>query len=1381
MGLVNFWFYDEEEFDFANGKLLLRGSNGSGKSVTMQSFIPLVLDGNKSPERLDPFGSRARKLEDYLLGEEGARSHEERTGYLYMEFRLGDLEQYLTVGMGLRARRGRPVDFWGFCITDGRRIGKDITLYREGISPEDGQESRIPLSKSQMRELAEAGGVFVTGQKDYMEMVNRYIFGFDTVEEYDELIKLLIQLRSPKLSKDFKPTVIYEIMNSSLPALSDEDLRPLTETIENMDQIKLHLDQLLKNQKAVSKLKEEYHRYNRLTLFERARAFNEGKLKQDEIRDKIKALEVNLEKDAQEIALLSESIASLEHEEEALRLKERQYLEHDAYKLEQQWVEQGHSLRDMEANKTQKQGVLKEKQKREWRLKAELGELEAKMATLQRQGQEILGEMDDLAEDIRFHDHEYDTIEFNRTGRKPFDFTAWNQDVLLYSQKLKEGRLALEAEIEANRIYDNLLKEQDTLVSGRDAASREEEKASEMVDTSRQGYMALIKSWAEENRIFNIFGENILAFNQLVLRYGEGKDLGDLQELLNSLYYPQFQKLDREKISLEHTRDQLAIEINDLMEELSKWKNKRDPEPERDPQVLNFRETLRKKGIPFIPLYQGIEFQVGLEDEQKGNLEAALEDMGLLDALIIPKRFQQKALELVKDGSDKVLCPSPKLMTTNLTQFLRPCRVDGQDIALEDIDDALTSIMAYRDDQGFYIEDDGSYGMGIAAGKARTENVSKYIGAESRKRYRLQMIENLNERLDELGTAMDGIRHRIDDLNNNMTDLEGDRGDFPNVEDLNTALELWHEAVRELKFLESKLLEHDILIGKQLKIVQERKAETYQKTKGLDLPPTLPAFINAEEGMSRYRDLLHQLDRNHHSLVSERRMTDTKDEQYRETQDDVDILKGELNQLGDKIRACRRMIEELEDLRSKPEFKEMQQEINRCIERIKEIPKEIRRAIDRSGRLQQAHITYKERLGAMEEDQGLIIKKTGLLYEGFIQEYNLGFTPLEENLKEGRTMEEFPGIILKEWKQWADRWGMDKALMGERLQRATYEALPELTEYGIALSTAFDASAGEDFDLIGIRAEFRRFVLTARLEGRQVSIYELDRWLGQEIDIHDNLLRDTDRQLFEEIIMQTVGRKIRAKIYRAEEWVKNMNRLMGERDASNGLAFYLQWKPKVAQNEDELDTGDLVNILRTDANILRVEDFNRVTEHFRSRVDRAKRMLDNNAHGQTFHNIIREILDYREWFEFVLYFRKEGENRRELTNRAFDRMSGGEKAMAMYIPLFSSVYSRYESGGEQAPRLISLDEAFAGVDEKNIRDMFQLTEELEFNYIINSQILWGDYDTVGRLSICELLRPNNADFVSVIRYLWDGECKRIILDDQRDEVAATRKWAGKNG
>ena len=51
IGLINFWYYDEQEFPFVKGRMLLRGSNGSGKSVTMQSVVPRLLDGNMSPER----------------------------------------------------------------------------------------------------------------------------------------------------------------------------------------------------------------------------------------------------------------------------------------------------------------------------------------------------------------------------------------------------------------------------------------------------------------------------------------------------------------------------------------------------------------------------------------------------------------------------------------------------------------------------------------------------------------------------------------------------------------------------------------------------------------------------------------------------------------------------------------------------------------------------------------------------------------------------------------------------------------------------------------------------------------------------------------------------------------------------------------------------------------------------------------------------------------------------------------------------------------------------------------------------------------------------------------------------------------------------------
>ena len=107
--------------------------------------------------------------------------------------------------------------------------------------------------------------------------------------------------------------------------------------------------------------------------------------------------------------------------------------------------------------------------------------------------------------------------------------------------------------------------------------------------------------------------------------------------------------------------------------------------------------------------------------------------------------------------------------------------------------------------------------------------------------------------------------------------------------------------------------------------------------------------------------------------------------------------------------------------------------------------------------------------------------------------------------------------------------------------------------------------------------------------------------------------------------------------------------------------------------------------------------------------------------------------------------------------------------LSMYVPLFSAVVAKYQGGREDAPRLISLDEAFAGVDNRNIRDMFRLMTEFEFDFIINSQVLWGDCDTLDALAIYQLQRPQNAKFVTIMPYLWNGHAKEFLENEQMVE------------
>ena len=96
-------------------------------------------------------------------------------------------------------------------------------------------------------------------------------------EEYKEMIDLLIQLRTPKLSKDFKPSVINDILSDSLQPLSDDDLRPMSEAIENMDQMTMNLKSRREAQQAAQKIQNVYDKYNRLALYEKAKKYQENR------------------------------------------------------------------------------------------------------------------------------------------------------------------------------------------------------------------------------------------------------------------------------------------------------------------------------------------------------------------------------------------------------------------------------------------------------------------------------------------------------------------------------------------------------------------------------------------------------------------------------------------------------------------------------------------------------------------------------------------------------------------------------------------------------------------------------------------------------------------------------------------------------------------------------------------------------------------------------------------------------------------------------------------------------------------------------------------------------------------------------------------------
>ncbi len=283
LGFLNFWLYDQDEFPLHDGHILLRGNNAAGKSITTQSFVPFILDGDKRPERLDPFGSRDRKMEFYLLGD---NEREESTGYLYLEFRKPGTEEYRTIGVGMRAQRGKGIDFWGFCLRDGRRIGPGGLQLFERMGGQN-----LPLSKRKLHQLIDDPKCWAESQTAYKEMVNDQIFRFEDIRQYDQLVQLLIMVRAPKLSKDFRPTEVKKLLNLSLQVLTDDDLSAMVSTMEQMDNLEDTLHGYQAAMQSARIIRTEYNRYNQYILGRKGQAYLDARETTQRLRKQLRDAE----------------------------------------------------------------------------------------------------------------------------------------------------------------------------------------------------------------------------------------------------------------------------------------------------------------------------------------------------------------------------------------------------------------------------------------------------------------------------------------------------------------------------------------------------------------------------------------------------------------------------------------------------------------------------------------------------------------------------------------------------------------------------------------------------------------------------------------------------------------------------------------------------------------------------------------------------------------------------------------------------------------------------------------------------------------------------------------------------------------------------------
>lgn len=1376
-GILNYWYYDEAEFNFADGRLLLRGSNGSGKSVTMQSLITVLLDGVKRADRLDSFGSKSRTMDDYLLGEKEISDYEERTGYLFLEYKRENSDQYITTGIGLHARRGSSkVDFWGFILQNGRRIGHDFQLYHLSKNPETGQIQKLPLTKRELENAIGQDGRVTTEQREYMAMVNRYIFGYGDIRKYEELMKLLIQLRSPKLSRDFKPSVIYEILNASLPILSDEDLRPLAETLENMEKTRLAIEQIKREQGAFQAICNAYTVYNNAVIAERALGVAEYQNMLNKLAQKDKQKKQLLEEAISKADQAQARQKELTAEEAALRQEQSDLQENEVYKAAEKKKELQLQLEMEQAGKKRRDRALSEKRHRELALEEQLKEEERKQYLLKKQVEEVLDNMGNLAEQADFTVHISLRQGFQLTDTEVAGyFTLWRSErqnyekhlqqlhkQLLEFEKNQEKLLQLGQEMgEENRRLDQYQHEYQLLQEGLDKEREELVKAFYEWETHWQEIISWDKSQVHEMA-------------------------GSLRELYRGVQWFDVQKILGEVIS-QHQREldsaigKIRLEIANVTEALTKAKAElqqlmetREAEPELGEAYRQARAALEEQNMPFVPFYEATEFRSNVPDKIRERLESALLDAGLLNAIILADNSASSKLPEEMRGN-VLLSSETVMLADSVLTYLEP--VSGSSgIDANRIADVLAGIVVddalYPTSGGISVNiEKGAYSLGVLAGRAAERSEALFIGRKAREDYRRRQIAEKEQEITALAQELAAHEEQEKMLLEKNQQLIAAHQSFPQETSIQKVYDDARGKEQDIQRQQQRLQEKDEAQRALTLQLRAERAKISAARGDTSLTFSAKAYDEAMSAMDDYAEeysslMLHQSEYAHTDMLLQQH---NKDVEY--MREEVDSLKGELSSQETVIMQLEMTIEALTRQLSTLDAASIEARINAVISRLNQIPVELMESSRVLGENEQKREAIARELKSLERKQ--------LIYGQLLDKWN---KLLELEKQRGFFVDDKKDLHQLMQARRKNRENNTLNSLAQKVEQQYVQHRDEIAEYRFSLREAVD-DIGEMPQLeleeeeqflprwTALRDYAVRQLAVTDTGGKFLNPYEQLAHLKTYLMEQENLLSEQDKKIYQEIIMNSIGRTISEKIYGAEEWIKKMNSLMAKSDTSSALRFRLDWKPLTGDDGKEMDTAELVELLHTDPELMKEEDMDRLEQHFSSRIRRAREVAEAmEKDADAFQASVKEQLDYRQWFRFRLYYDKgEQIQRRELTDKAFFRLSGGEKAMAMYVPLFSAAYSRYLDAGSDAPRLITLDEAFAGVDEQNMRDMFRLVEQMGFNYIMNSQAIWGDYDVVPSLNIYELLRPLNANYVTVLGYHWDGNTRQIMTGDGDNE------------
>ncbi len=258
------------------------------------------------------------------------------------------------------------------------------------------------------------------------------------------------------------------------------------------------------------------------------------------------------------------------------------------------------------------------------------------------------------------------------------------------------------------------------------------------------------------------------------------------------------------------------------------------------------------------------------------------------------------------------------------------------------------------------------------------------------------------------------------------------------------------------------------------------------------------------------------------------------------------------------------------------------------------------------------------------------------------------------------------------------------------------------------------------------------------------------RKIAEDVENQGILLEERERTVLEDSLLTALAQQIHSRVLAAKDLVNQMDADTKSKPMSSGMAIGIGWVRSDKLTEQQATASRLLD---RDAATLGPDGLAELRGLLRAMIHehRASNPRD------TYREVLGSVLDYRSWHTFELRMLQPGGPPERLTRKKHSEMSGGEKSAAIHMPLFAAANALYSSSKPTCPRMVALDEAFAGIDDKFKPELLGLTVRFDLDLFMTGHDLWVTYPTVPTIAHYDMQHDKAAHALSTLLALWDGE------------------------